>query len=197
MMKQGARSIIEGEHRSLAAVLQAMQYLVQQIRQRGVNPDFQVFRAMIHYIDTFTERFHHPKEDHYLFRLLRRRTASAAAVLNDLESEHKRGAQFIRNLEQALLRYEEGGGSEFPAFAKAVDEYAQFHWRHMRTEEDVILPLAQRELTEDDWHTIDAAFQENADPLLDQKHEEDFHRLFARIVTLAPAPIGFGPVQKK
>lgn len=33
------------------------------------------------------------------------------------------------------------------AFAAAVDEYAEFHWQHLRREEDIVLPLAEAHLT--------------------------------------------------
>ena len=58
-----ADRIIQDEHRSLAAVLHGMLYLVHDIRDRGAKPSFDVFGAMIYYIDAFPERFHHPKED--------------------------------------------------------------------------------------------------------------------------------------
>ena len=41
--------IIRAEHRSLAAVLDGMIYLVHQIRDRGAEPDFNLLGAMIYY----------------------------------------------------------------------------------------------------------------------------------------------------
>jgi hemerythrin-like domain-containing protein len=90
---------------------------------------------MIYYIDAFPERFHHPKEDEYLFRLLRLRHPEAAPLLDRLKMEHRAGAEKIRTLEQTLARYQQGGAAEFPNFLAAVEAYAAFHWDHMRTEE--------------------------------------------------------------
>ena len=96
--------IIHDEHRSLAAVLHGMLYLVNAIRSRGMKPDFKVLGAMVYYIDAFPERYHHPKEDRYLFALLRARCPAARGVLSRLEEEHRAGAEKIRALEQALAR---------------------------------------------------------------------------------------------
>lgn len=186
--------IIHDEHRSLAAVLHAMLYLVHDIRDRGSRPNFELFGAMIYYIDAFPERFHHPKEDQYLFPLLRARHASAAGLIDVLEREHQRGAELVRTLEQALARYTQGGADEFPRFLAAVESYADFHWKHMRTEEKELLPLAQQYLTVDDWQVIDAAFVGNTDPLLGAEAGVQYQDLFRRIVNLAPPPIGVGPV---
>jgi hemerythrin-like domain-containing protein len=185
--------IIHDEHRAIAAVLHGMLYLVHEIRDRGAKPNFDVFGAMIYYIDAFPERFHHPKEDRYLFRVLRIRHPDAAPLLDRLEGEHWTGAHKIRTLEQALARYQHGGGSEFPDFAKAVEDYAAFHWSHMRAEEDEVLPLAEKHLSAADWEAIDTAFLGHIDPMLGAEEGSGYQALFTRIVNLAPPPIGVGP----
>jgi hemerythrin-like domain-containing protein len=188
--------IIHDEHRSLAAVLHGMLYLVHQIRDRGAEPDFGVLGAMIYYIDLFPERFHHPKEDQYLFRLLRIRHPEAAPLLDRLETEHRAGAEKIRNLEQALGRYRQGGASGFTNFLTAVEAYTAFHWDHMRIEETEVLPLAEKHLSAGDWEAIDAAFLGHTDPMLGVEAQAQYDALFSRIVNLAPPPIGVGPASK-
>ena len=170
-----------------------MLYLVREIRLNGMAPDFRVFDAMVYYIDTFPERYHHPKEDAYLFKFLVARHADAAALVAQLESEHRAGAEKIRALEQSLERYRQGGATEFPAFAQAVQAYANFHWDHMRLEEDKVIPLARAHLTPEDWKEIDAAFAGHGDPLFGADAGAEYDALFRRIVTLAPPPIGVGP----
>jgi len=187
--------IIHDEHRSLAAVLHGMLYLVRDTRLRASAPRFDVLGAMVYYIDAFPERFHHPKEDAYLFKFLRMRNPEAGPLVTRLESEHRAGAEKIRVLEQALGRYEHGGAGEFPAFAEAVQAYSAFHWDHMRTEEDKLLPLARLHLTTADWTEIDAAFLGHTDPLFGPAAGDEYDALFRRIVNLAPPPIGVGPTR--
>jgi hemerythrin-like domain-containing protein len=185
-------NVIRDEHRSLAAVLHGLRYLVEEVREGRRKPDFSVLRAMVHYIDTFPEKLHHPKEDRYLFARLRRRGTEGNTVLDQLEAEHIHGVKLIRDLEQTLLRWEMGGQENFTVFADELERYADFHWRHMRQEEEVVLPLAERTLTDEDWREIDAAFAGNADPLIGKDVEKDFERLFTRIVNITPPPIGVG-----
>jgi hemerythrin-like domain-containing protein len=148
---------------------------------------------MVQYIDRFPERLHHPKEDKYLFALLRQRTADADAVLDELEAQHVHGAKLIRDLEWTLVNWENKGATAFAEFARRVREYSEFHWKHMRQEEDVVLPLAERVLTAQDWSALDIAFEGNRDPLIGVEVQQDFDKLFSRIVNLAPPPIGLGP----
>jgi hemerythrin-like domain-containing protein len=193
MTMSKALATIRDEHRSIGAILHGMQYLVEEIRTRKVKVDPRVFAAMLYYLDTFSERMHHPKEDRYLFAPLRRHGAEAEPVVSKLESEHAEGGHALRHLEQYLLRYEEGGDREFPAFGRAVDEFVQGYWEHMRREEEELFPLAEKLLTPDDWYVVDRAFAENRDPLAAERDTRDFQKLFSRIVNLAPPPIGVGP----
>jgi hemerythrin-like domain-containing protein len=188
--------IILDEHRAMAAVLHGMLYLVHEIRDRKSAPNFELLGAMLYYIDAFPERFHHPKEDEYLFRLLRVRHPDAAPLLDRLNIEHRAGAEKIRVLEQALSRYQQGGAEESSKFMAAVEEYAAFHWEHMRSEEKEVMPLAEKYLLAGDWQTIDAAFLGHSDPMLGAEAGAKYSALFTRIVNLAPPPIGLGPEQR-
>lgn len=160
------------------------------------EPNFAVLGAMIYYIDAFPERFHHPKEDRYLFRRLRMRYPDSAPLLDRLKSEQRAGAEKIRTLEQALVRYQQRGAEGFAGFAAAVESYAAFHWSHMRVEEQDLLPLSERHLTADDWTEIDAAFLGHTDPMLGADARSEYQALFRRIVNLAPPPIGVGPARQ-
>ena len=82
-----------GRASSIAAVLHGMLYLVREIRDRGARPDFAVLGAMIYYLDTVPERFHHPKEDQYPFKRLRERHTGAGPLIDRLEEEHRVGAE--------------------------------------------------------------------------------------------------------
>lgn len=188
--------IIRDEHRSISAVLSGLIDLARVARDPAVQPGFAVLHAMIHYIDEFPERLHHPKEDHFLFARLAERAPEARPLIEELSKEHVRGAQLVRDLESALLAFEVNGAREFAAFDAAVSAYAEFHWEHMRKEEALLLPLAERHLTEADWRWIEDAFAGNRDPIADLR-ERDFERLYNRIVNLAPAPVGLGETWQK
>jgi hemerythrin-like domain-containing protein len=194
-----AIAIIHDEHRAFAAVLHGLLFLVDEIRAGRQPPDFRLLRAMLDYIEAFPEKLHHPKEDEYIFRLLRGRAPAASATLDELELEHRQGRELVLSLADALRDYErhykrDGEREEaFTAFASAVNQYADFHWAHMRKEEDIILPLAEKSLKPEDWQEIDAAFQSNRDPLVGVDVQREFRELFRRLVNVLPAPIGLGP----
>jgi hemerythrin-like domain-containing protein len=188
-----AIGILQAEHRSLAAVMHGMLYLIRDVRLRGTAPRFDVLAAMIDYINAFPERFHHPKEEAYLFRLLASRWSDAAPLIDKLQAEHRLSGVKIRALEQALERYRQGGAAELRAFAEAAADYATLQWQHIRTEEDQLIPLARAYLRPSDWKVVDEAFSGHSDPLFGVETEHEYENLFRRIVNLAAPPLGVGP----
>ena len=156
-----AISIITEEHRSLAAVLKGLLAHVSEAQAGRSMPDFYLAAAMLDYIQAFPERLHHPKEDEYLFRFLRSRCAEAGPILDTLEAQHTKGAEMLADLRNRLDQSRAAGN--FSAFAPALDAYAEFHWDHMRKEEEIVFPLAERHLRKEDWQAIDTAFRSNLD----------------------------------
>ncbi len=191
-MSTGALDIIRTEHRSLAAVLHALQYLARNIKDHGAAPDYSLLRLMVDYIESFHQRFHHPKEDEHLFKAIRNRTREGDRMLADLEAQHAEGDGWLQNLREAVNRLQASSGHEAREFARAVDTYADFHWTHMRREEDELMPLAERVLTPDDWHEIDSAFNDNADPVFGKAPQQKYATLFKLILSQAPPPVGYG-----
>ena len=187
---------IRDEHRSISAVLHGLKQLARDAQDPRVKPGFEALRAMIRYLDEYPERLHHPKEDEYLFARLEARAPEAKPLVASLKAEHQEGARLVRDLERALVFFEEGSPAGARQFLEAVDAYAEFHWKHMRKEESELLPLAEKRLSAEDWRAIDAAFDVNQDPIAGIR-ERDFEALFSKIVNLAPAPIGFGPRWRK
>lgn len=188
-----ALNTIRWEHHSIEAVLHAIGYFVDQMWAGRRAPDNMVFRAMLQYIDLFAEHVHHPKEDRHLFRLLRLRTHRADQLLELLEADHRAGEEKIRRLGQAFLRYEAGGLAFFYAFATTFRDYARFSRAHMRCEEEMLFPLAEEALTDDDWHEIDAAFAGRGDILVSPQVKRELNELFDHILSITPTPIGTAP----
>jgi hemerythrin-like domain-containing protein len=180
--------VLYDEHRSIAAVLDAFAHLLRE-SDRGKSIDPKVFRQILYYLDVVPERYHHPKEDQFVFEPLRRRSREANELIAKLEHQHVMGAQSMKHLEQLMARWDGGGGAERAAFVDAARIFIDRYGEHMRLEEDELMPLAERCLTPKDWSAAEVEFAKHHDPL---KGAEESAELFRRILYLAPAPIGLG-----
>ena len=194
-MKPEAIQIIKDEHLAIAAVLFCLRYLILGIREEGKAPDFVLLRAILDYIVSYPDRWHHPKEDQFLFAAVRLRTREADQIIARLEKEHQAGYPLVDTMKRELIAYQSGQPDAQEAFMASAGRYLELEWAHMRTEEDVLIPIAERVLTEEDWAGINAAFRENDNPLFGIKPKEEAERLYQRILSLAPAPIGYAPAR--
>ena len=183
--------IIHDEHRALASVLQALRFVVGEIRSGKMPPDFHLLAAMVDYITQVPEKVHHPKEDDYFFPKLRSRSTKAAALIDILEAQHSEGYRMTVTLLQALIHYQSIGTNGFAAFDSLLQQYLDFNWQHLNLEEGELIPLAREALTEADWLELDTVFAANFDPFTGA--EGEFEALFRKIVNMTPAPYGLGP----
>jgi branched-chain amino acid transport system ATP-binding protein len=191
-----AVEVISAEHRTLTAVIHAMLFVLRRIRFGISERNFDLLGVMVSYIETFPERFHHPKEDAYLFPRLRERDRLIVPLLDRLHTEHVAGSGKLQNMRRLLCTYQRNPGSrEFGAFHEAVSDYAAFHYAHVRAEEGQVLPAATEYLKAADWDEIDSAFAGHSDPLFGAGAVAEYGELFRRIVDLAPAPLGLGREQ--
>jgi hemerythrin-like domain-containing protein len=184
-----AIALIKSEHRALGAVLHALQSFTHSVRDGLAAPDFELVAAMLYYIETFPERFHHPKEDLHLFSALRRRTAALNDVLDALQADHVMSGQLMRQLEQALVHYQAGAPEGLANFCVAVDAFAALAFDHIRTEEEEVLDVAPKYLRHEDWLAIDGAFQDNNDPMFGSEPTMAFRKLRHRIANLVPVKL--------
>jgi hemerythrin-like domain-containing protein len=184
--RKGAVSIILREHQQLTTAIGGMLQFVRLRENGSTAPGLAVLRSILYYIREYPERVHHPKEERYLFTRIRARTSQIDEVLNDLDRQHAEGEDKVRDLEDALTRYELTGISALPALSSGVEQYVMFYANHRRIEEEVVLPVALRTLTAEDWEEVDAAFGANRDPFEGVELEDDLDKLYRMIANIIP-----------
>lgn len=177
---------IREEHRALAKVIEALEAVTATTVDTQAAPDFALLATMLYYVDAVPEKFHHPKEDRFLFAALRRRDPESHPLLDRLEREHRRSPQLVGELERALVHWQGGAPDGLDRFVLALTVFCEFHWSHMRAEESEVLPRAEHHLVGEDWSALAAAFDANQDPLFGADRKREFDRLYQRIANLAP-----------
>ena len=190
-----AIAVIKSEHQNLGAVLYSMEKLVEEI-EAGKQPDFTVFHGLFTYIDRFLDRYHHPKENLYLFPRLLARAPDTERLVRELGQQHTEGEILFVVMLKAMSAYEFCGASEFPLFRDAVLNYSSFEREHALKEEREVLPRALEVLDASDWEEIDAAFAANEDPMFGDQSTNEFSKLFNDLVNSLPAPLGLGDAWK-
>ena len=142
--------------------------------------------------DSFLDRFHHPKEDEYLFRVLRGRRPEMEPVLNQMREDHYQGRRQLERVRAGVEACDNGEKNALVQLRAALDAYIEMERKHIGIEEREILPQAREALSHDDWVEINEAFGANADPLFSETRQRKFELLFNTIEIMAPPPFGRG-----
>ena len=188
-----ALDIIQAEHRGMWRVASALDALGATLTQpRQTRTSAASIASLLDYIDRYVDTVHHPKEDAFLFKVLRQRDADAAADIDRLEREHRDGPRYRDEVRTLARDVAAGRRTDVANLAEALSAFTEHFRAHMRLEETTVLPAARKALTPADWEAIDAAFLDNDDPLFGTRVRAEFETLKARIVALAPEPVGLG-----
>jgi branched-chain amino acid transport system ATP-binding protein len=174
---------IRQEHRNMDRVLRALLAAVESFDDTAPpTREIEFVHSILYYIRVFPDRLHHPKEEDYLFRALRRRAPEAGEIIARLEHEHRDGTARLDDLYRSLVDYERDPAAGHQVLQQRVRDYVAFERAHMRCEEDELLPMAQASLKDEDWFRIDDAFQRSRDPLFQEDISLAFRTLYDRIV---------------
>lgn len=189
-----ALSVIQGEHRAMSAVIDALHHVADEIAKRDLAPDYKMLWSILYYIDQYPETHHHPNEERVLFPRIRARTHDIDATLDELGRQHAGGRPHLDMLRNLLGRMEADIPGAREAFAAKAAEYAQFHQRHMILEEREVLPKAREVLNDDDWVAVAAQFNAEPDPLSSGAVNGNawFREFYRHLVALVPEPWGVG-----
>ncbi len=180
--KAAAVQALKTEHRNLGQVLNCLSDEVKRMRGLGAKPDLDLLFSIVYYIRVFSDRYHHPKEDEYLFKRLRQRTHEADQVLDELEREHAQFEGLLKTLEQALRDYDQRYPNGLDELERQVREYLEIQWQHMRKEEERVLPVAEQALRNEDWAAMNNAFLRHDDPMFGENVLTGFEALRHRIL---------------
>jgi branched-chain amino acid transport system ATP-binding protein len=187
-----ALNIISAEHRGMWRLASALDSLRREMQETGSRDEAATIAMILHYLQSYADQVHHPKEDQYLFRVLRQRNPEAEADIAHLELHHREAPKQLESLQKMAHDAERGNSGNEQSFFAGLEQFANHLRDHIRTEEATVMPLAKKSLTPQDWQEIDAAFLANDDPLFGVQARGEFEALRARIVLLAPESVGLG-----
>lgn len=192
-----ALQIIRMEHVRIVRLVDLIKHIRQKMLDENTPPDTILLESVFHYIESYVDRVHHPKEDDYLFDKIQLRTNEVDDYITVLKRQHVGDVGLLARMREAIKHCEADFSTGKDVIAKALNDFAKYQLDHMTLEETHIMPLAKRVLTDEDWVEINTAFSDNEDPLFGEAVREEFQALFNEIVRFAPEPVGLGEVRVK
>lgn len=171
-----------GEHKYQARLLKALEDQVGLLNQDR-EPDVDVLYGVMHYMTSFPDQYHHPKED-LIFERLAAREPSTRPLLQKLQAAHRSICQEGQQLLEVIER-QRGDAAVPAAWTEVRDrarDYIRTLRRHMDIENHQLFPQAIAGLTTEDWREIDQRMKPILDPIFEGEVADEYQTLHERFV---------------
>lgn len=172
--------MLKEEHRAMARLLKAFERQLDLLAE-AQHPDYDVIDGVLQYCRDFPDRYHHPKEDLLLERLLMRQP-EASEKIGDLYKEHEELAELTKRLGHSFDSLLNEAEISREGIVTLGRDFLQHYWDHMRKEEEVFLPLAREVLSESDLRQVDSKIESSPDPLFGPEVDARFDSLREHIL---------------
>src|SRR5262245_46574788 len=155
--------ILKHEHRVIEQGLRALDGMCLNLKT-GDNVPPEILSQLLDFIQNFADRFHHAKEEKYLFPALSPNLLQKdGKALRFLMEEHETERTLIADLKSAIGEYRHGDAAAVGRFIEAANQYCDHLVSHIRHEEAILFRLAEELLDETVKASLIKSFaQENA-----------------------------------
>lgn len=180
------RGVLEpfaAEHRRFTRLLALLEGQMALFHDGG-EPDYELLQKLLFYLTSFSDRFHHPKED-LLFVMLAERFPPSRPHVEELHRLHKLiaddGALFLANVAAVL------GESVLPraAIEEPARAYVARYREHIVLEAGVLFPLALLRLRADDWTAVREAIVTSRAATVEAPVHDWYRALLRQISTVS------------
>ncbi|MBR8536048.1 hemerythrin domain-containing protein [Carboxylicivirga sediminis] len=146
--------ILSDEHQTILKVIDAVLKECTELESgKTLNIDF--FKKTIDFIKNYADKFHHAKEEDILFK----------AMLENIENlhcnpipvmlhEHDEGREFVKGMEQGILE------NNTEKIIENARGYGALLQNHIYKEDNVLYPMAEEALTDDQKDAVNKRYME-------------------------------------
>jgi hemerythrin-like domain-containing protein len=171
------------DHANIAKILELLESEILAI-EVGKTPDYPLLQDIMCYMNQYPDRFHHPREELVLEKLVARDPTARTAVEDALDQHISIGLagrefdRLLRTSDVDSVHVREGIGAAGFAYIRALRQ-------HMLLEDKTLFPMATAALTNTDWLSVDRAIDAIEDPLFGKMIADGYERLYRLIIDQA------------
>ena len=149
---------LKHEHRVIERALRALDGICIRLEWGDPIPS-SALTQLVEFINEFADRFHHGKEETYLFPALERRgIVRKGGPLAALREQHETERELTAEMRRAFEGYKDLKNESRQRFVEAARRYRNHLLAHMQTEDGILFRLASEVLEEADIAELSVGF---------------------------------------
>lgn len=146
------------EHRVIEVVLTCLESISEEAIGAGKLNEQSAVQA-IDVIRSFADKCHHGKEEDHLFAALTAKgMARRGGPVGQMLVEHEQGREFVRAMSGSIPEAAGGNPRALQIFTENARGYVQLLRAHIKKEDMVLFPMADRMLNEEEQQQLMQAF---------------------------------------
>jgi hemerythrin-like domain-containing protein len=171
---------LKQEHRVIEKALHALDGICIRLEWGDRVPSLALVQ-LVEFINEFADRYHHGKEEAYVFPALERRgIARKGGPLAALESQHEIERELTAKMRHAVADYRDLDPESVQHFVFAARKYSRHLIAHIQAEDSLLFRLADEMLEETDIAEMKEGF-ERAEAELSPRTRDEYARLASEL----------------
>jgi len=168
---------LKHEHRVIERVLRILEKASRRL-EAGDSVPPEVFGKSIDFIRNFADKCHHGKEQDTLFPVLvEHGIPKEGGPIGVMLAEHDEGRAYVRGMAEALSKHRAGDVGAAADIAHNARGYAQLLEQHIQKEDNVLYPMAERVLSEEEKVELADKFEQVEREVMGEGKHEEYLRL--------------------
>jgi len=154
-----ATAALERAHHRAEAVLQTLSTVADSLEQ-GRRIEISLLKEGVVFLQTFADQCQMAEEDALLFPTLEAKCSpSDASLIENLRNDHQNLAALTSELSKATDEYAVAGDPAKEHLARTLQRLVALCREHIRSEDHIVLPLAEKILPPEELNALFQAFQ--------------------------------------
>ncbi len=171
---------IHNEHKYMGVLMKILKEQIRNMKQSR-DVDYSMMFDIMHYMNNFPDRFHHPRED-LILHLMLEKSDELKPVIEQLFEEHiliaDKGRKILSDLKSILKEHSETKQARLQAESH---DYVRAILEHISLEENVVFKKATQILKPSDWTKISTQSETIEDPIFGQRIEERYKNIYQHL----------------
>ncbi len=169
------------EHEGIKLMLRILEKLSQRVARHERVPQKDL-DGIAEFLAIFVDRCHHAKEEEHLFPALERAgIRREGGPIGVMLAEHQQGRQTAALLTLAFGAYRSSDPGAGERIVKPAREYSALLTNHIEKENNVLFPMAEGRIGEDEDARLMAAFETLERERIGPGKHEAFHQMLSRL----------------
>ena len=169
--------ILSSEHRVIEVAIDCLEQISRKALEAG-KLDRESAEQVVDFIRTFADQCHHGKEENQLFAFLAEKgMPREGGPVGQMLVEHEQGRAFVKGMADSIAAASTGDEKALSAYTQNAQGYVQLLRAHIRKEDGVLFPMADRILSDDDRKSLLAAFEKVETEHMGEGTHEKYLRL--------------------